>query len=157
MSRMKDDREMAPDNKLVIYVVISTFYKKISGKQLCNAKEVLLRELGIEGNQLKIIECLGSLELPYLINTVCKKYSPNGVVALGCIIEGETTHFEVLSNAIFDKLIQISIDHDTPITSAILTVKNEQQAIERSDGGPKDRAIEAAKSLVSLIKLKREL
>jgi 6,7-dimethyl-8-ribityllumazine synthase len=149
LSRMKDDREMAPDNKLVIYVVISTFYKKISGKQLCNAKEVLLRELGIEG--------LGSLELPYLINTVCKKYSPNGVVALGCIIEGETTHFEVLSNAIFDKLIQISIDHDTPITSAILTVKNEQQAIERSDGGPKDRAIEAAKSLVSLIKLKREL
>jgi 6,7-dimethyl-8-ribityllumazine synthase len=79
------------------------------------------------------------------------------VVALGCIIEGETTHFEVLSNAIFDKLIQISIDHDTPITSAILTVKNEQQAIERSDGGSKDRAIEAAKSLVSLIKLKRDL
>jgi 6,7-dimethyl-8-ribityllumazine synthase len=153
---MKDDGQIDSNKELNIYIVISTFYKDISKKQLANAKKILNVELGTEELQLNVIECLGSLELPYLINAVCKSHKPDGIVALGCIIEGETTHYDVISNAIFDKLIQISVDNDTPITSAVLTVKNQEQAIERANGGPKDRAIEAALSLSSLIKLRRE-
>ena len=153
---MKDDGQIDSNKELNIYIVISTFYKDISKKQLVNAKKILNVELGTEELQLNVIECLGSLELPYLINAVCKSHKPDGIVALGCIIEGETTHYDVISNAIFDKLIQISVDNDTPITSAVLTVKNQEQAIERANGGPKDRAIEAALSLSSLIKLRRE-
>ena len=153
---MKDDGQIDSNKELNIYIVISTFYKDISKKQLANAKKILNVELGTEELQLNVIECLGSLELPYLINAVCKSHKPDGIVALGCIIEGETTHYDVISNAIFDKLIQISVDNDTPITSAVLTVKNQEQAIERANGGPKDRAIEAALDLSSLIKLRRE-
>ena len=153
---MKDDEKIDSDKELNIYIVISTFYKDISEKQLANARRVLDIELATEKIQVNVIECLGSLELPYLINAVCKSYKPDGIVALGCIIEGETTHYDVISNAIFDKLIQISVDNDTPITSAVLTVKNQDQAIERANGGPKDRATEAALSLASLIKLRRK-
>ena len=153
---MKDDEKIDSDKELNIYIVISTFYKDISEKQLANARRVLDIELATEKIQVNVIECLGSLELPYLINAVCKSHKPDGIVALGCIIEGETTHYDVISNAIFDKLIQISVDNDTPITSAVLTVKNQDQAIERANGGPKDRAIEAALSLASLIKLRRK-
>ena len=154
---MKDDEKIDSDKELNIYIVISTFYKDISEKQLANARRVLDIELATEKIQVNVIECLGSLELPYLINAVCKSYKPDGIVALGCIIEGETTHYDVISNAIFDKLIQISVDNDTPITSAVLTVKNQDQAIERANGGPKDRATEAALSLASLIKLRRKV
>ena len=153
---MKDDEKIDSDKELNIYIVISTFYKDISEKQLANARRVLDIELATEKIQVNVIECLGSLELPYLINAVCKSHKPDGIVALGCIIEGETTHYDVISNAIFDKLIQISVDHNTPITSAVLTVKNQEQAIERANGGPKDRATEAALSLASLIKLRRK-
>ena len=153
---MKDDEKIDSDKELNIYIVISTFYKDISEKQLANARKILDIELAKEKIQVNVIECLGSLELPYLINAVCKSHKPDGIVALGCIIEGETTHYDVISNAIFDKLIQISVDNDTPITSAVLTVKNQNQAIERANGGPKDRATEAALSLVSLIKLRRK-
>lgn len=153
---MKDDEKIDSDKELNIYIVISTFYKDISEKQLANARRVLDIELATEKIQVNVIECLGSLELPYLINAVCKSHKPDGIVALGCIIEGETTHYDVISNAIFDKLIQISVDNDTPITSAVLTVKNQDQAIERANGGPKDRATEAALSLASLIKLRRK-
>ena len=153
---MKDDEKIDSDKELNIYIVISTFYKDISEKQLANARRVLDIELATEKIQVNVIECLGSLELPYLINAVCKSYKPDGIVALGCIIEGETTHYDVISNAIFDKLIQISVDNDTPITSAVLTVKNQNQAIEGANGGPKDRATEAALSLASLIKLRRK-
>ena len=140
----------------MLYIVISTFYEEIAKKQLENAKKVLLQELNLKEHQVKVIRCLGSLELPYLINSVCKKHSPSGIVALGCIIEGETAHYDYISNAVFDKLIQISINYDTPITSAVLTVKNEKQALDRANGGPKDRAKEAAFSLANLIKLQEE-
>ena len=135
---MKDGEKIDSDKELNIYIVISTFYKDISEKQLANARKILDIELAKEKIQVNVIECLGSLELPYLINAVCKSHKPDGIVALGCIIEGETTHYDVISNAIFDKLIQISVDNDTPITSAVLTVKNQEQAIERANGGPKD-------------------
>ena len=153
---MKDDEKIDSDKELNIYIVISTFYKDISEKQLANARKILDIEFATEKFKVNVIECLGSLELPYLINAVCKSHKPDGIVALGCIIEGETTHYDVISNAIFDKLIQISVDHNTPITSAVLTVKNQEQAIERANGGPKDRATEAALSLASLIKLRRK-
>ncbi|NSW89005.1 6,7-dimethyl-8-ribityllumazine synthase [bacterium] len=153
---MKDDNKPFSEEDILVYVVISTFYKDISEKQLENATNVLTKELNLRKDQIKVIECLGSLELPYLINAVCKKHNPNGIVALGCIIEGETTHYDYISNAIFDKLIQISMNYDTPITSAILTVKNEDQAIERANGGPKDRAKEAAYSLANLIKVRKD-
>ena len=140
---MKDEVRKVSEEELLIYIVVSTFYKNISERQLENASTILIDKLGVKKSQLRVVESLGSLELPYLINSVCKKFKPDGVVALGCIIEGETSHYEVISNAIFDKLIQISINHDTPITSAVLTVKNQSQAEERANGGVKDRAIEA--------------
>ena len=121
---MKDEVRKVSEEELLIYIVVSTFYKNISERQLENASTILIDKLGVKKSQLRVVESLGSLELPYLINSVCKKFKPDGVVALGCIIEGETSHYEVISNAIFDKLIQISINHDTPITSAVLTVKN---------------------------------
>ena len=153
---MKDEVRKVSEEELLIYIVVSTFYKNISERQLENASTILIDKLGVKKSQLRVVESVGSLELPYLINSVCKKFKPDGVVALGCIIEGETSHYEVISNAIFDKLIQISINHDTPITSAVLTVKNQSQAEERANGGVKDRAIEAALSLVNLINLKRD-
>ena len=138
---MKDEVRKVSEEELHIYIVVSTFYKNISERQLENASTILIDKLGVKKSELRVVECLGSLELPYLINSVCKKFKPDGVVALGCIIEGETSHYEVISNAIFDKLIQISINHDTPITSAVLTVKNQSQAEERANGGVKDLSL----------------
>ena len=138
---MKDEVRKVSEEELLIYIVVSTFYKNISERQLENASTILIDKLGVKKSQLRVVESLGSLELPYLINSVCKKFKPDGVVALGCIIEGETSHYEVISNAIFDKLIQISINHDTPITSAVLTVKNQSQAEERANGGVKDLSL----------------
>ena len=89
---MKDDEKIDSDKELNIYIVISTFYKDISEKQLANARKILDVELATEKIRVNVIECLGSLELPYLINAVCKSHKPDGIVALGCIIEGETTH-----------------------------------------------------------------
>ena len=85
---MKDEVRKVSEEELLIYIVVSTFYKNISERQLENASTILIDKLGVKKSQLRVVECLGSLELPYLINSVCKKFKPDGVVALGCIIEG---------------------------------------------------------------------
>ena len=122
-----------------------------------SAHSVLLEELKIPQNRIKILETEGSLELPYLINAVCKKHKPDGILALGCIVKGQTNHFELISTSVTNNLIQISLRYNIPITSGVLTVTNKKQIRSRTSGGSKDRAIEAARSLVKLIRISGSL
>tara|TARA_B100001750_G_C15326198_1_gene504819 strand:- start:131 stop:577 length:447 start_codon:yes stop_codon:yes gene_type:complete len=148
---------MARNKKPLIYIIAGTFYKDISLRQIKNAHSVLLEELKIPQNRIKILETEGSLELPYLINAVCKKHKPDGILALGCIIKGQTNHFELISTSVTNNLIQISLRYNIPITSGVLTVTNKKQIRSRTSGGSKDRAIEAARSLVKLIRISGSL
>jgi len=148
---------MARNPKSLIYVIASNFYKEISLRQVKNASNTLVKELKIPKSQIKILETTGSLELPYLANTVCKKYKPDGIIALGCIIKGETNHFEMISNSVSNNLVQISLKYDIPITSGVLTVTDKKQVRARTNGGSKDRAIEATRSLIKLIHISRSL
>ncbi|MFL2630580.1 MAG: 6,7-dimethyl-8-ribityllumazine synthase [Thermodesulfobacteriota bacterium] len=151
------DKALNLDSNVVIYIISSTFYKDISERQIKSSSDILKKELGIPDKQIIVIRTFGSLELPYLVNKVCSKNSPDGIIALGCIIEGETNHYEVISKSIFNNLVQVSVKSDIPVVSGILTVKNKDQAIDRSSGGLKDRAIEAAESLVDLLRTAREI
>ena len=148
---------MARNKKPLIYIIAGTFYKDISLRQIKNAHSVLLEELKIPQNRIKILETEGSLELPYLINAVCKKHKPDGILALGCIVKGQTNHFELISTSVTNNLIQISLRYNIPITSGVLTVTNKKQIRSRTSGGSKDRAIEAARSLVKLIRISGSL
>ena len=148
---------MARNKKPLIYIIASTFYKDISLRQIKNAHSVLLEELKIPQNRIKILETEGSLELPYLVNAVCKKHKPDGILALGCIVKGQTNHFELISTSVTNNLIQISLRYNIPITSVVLTVTNKKQIRSRTSGGSKDRAIEAARSLVKLIRISGSL
>ena len=100
------------------------------------------------------------MELPFVTKAICESYEKKpkengekllGVVVLGCIIKGETNHFEIISNSVSNNLVQLSLEYNVPITSGVLTVTNKKQIDKRTNGGPKDRAIEAAKSLLELI------
>ena len=148
---------MARKPKPSIFIIASDFYKEISLRQIKNASDILIGELKIPKSQIKILETAGSLELPYLAKMVCKRYKPDGIVALGCIIKGETNHFEIISNSVSNNLVQISLKYNIPITSGVLTVTNKKQIRARTNGGSKDRAIEATRSLIKLIHISRSL
>ena len=75
----------------------------------------------------------------------------DGFIALGCIIRGETYHFEVISNEVTRKLMDLSIDIQKPIGFGILTCENIKQALERSDPNKGNKGAEAAKACVSLM------
>jgi 6,7-dimethyl-8-ribityllumazine synthase len=79
-------------------------------------------------------------------------YNLDGVIALGCIIKGETDHDVFISNAVANGLVNVSIKHDKPIIFGVLTTNNLNQALERCGGKHGNKGLESAQSLLQVIK-----
>ena len=143
-------------NKKVL-VVCSPYYKDITQNLIKGAIEVL-RSNFVE---YKIINVPGALEIAPSIKIYSEKSSKeilfDGFVALGCIIRGETYHFEIVSNESARALSDLSITYSLPIGNGILTVENKEQAIERSDPLRLNKGAGAALACLSLINHKNNI
>ena len=143
-------------NKKVL-VVCSPYYKDITQNLIKGAIKVL-RSNSVE---YKIINVPGALEIAPSIKIYSEKSSKeilfDGYVALGCIIRGETYHFEIVSNESARALSDLSITYSLPIGNGILTVENKEQAIERSDPLRLNKGAGAALACLSLINHKNNI
>ena len=128
-----------------ILIVSSNYYSEIS-KSLETGAINLLNEKGLEYN---IVNAPGCFEIPFLIKKNINNYY--GFIALGCIIKGETYHFEVIANETSRKIMDLSVDHLVPIGQGILTCYNMEQAIIRSDIKQKNKGREAALACIELL------
>ena len=131
--------------KKKILIVSSNYYSDISNSLETGAIN-LLNEKKLE---YKIVNAPGCFEIPYLIKKNINNF--NGFIALGCIIKGETYHFEVIANETSRKIMDLSVDHLVPIGQGILTCYNMEQAIIRSDIKQKNKGREAALACIELL------
>jgi len=123
--------------KKKILIVVANYYKEISNGLLNNAKEELPKSI-------KIINVPGVFEIPVTIAKNIKKY--DGFVALGCVIKGETPHFDFISKASIDGIMKLSIESKKPIGNGIITCLNFEQAFARKKKGK-----EAAIAVMSIL------
>ncbi len=121
-----------------ILIVLSNYYQDISSSLLKNAKN------NLNNFSLKIIKVPGVFEIPVTISKNIKKY--DAFIALGCVIKGETPHFEFISNATTKALMHLSVDNKKPIGNGIITCLNIKQAKARGKKGK-----EAAKAVISVL------
>tara|TARA_B100001029_G_scaffold155152_1_gene139807 strand:+ start:39 stop:419 length:381 start_codon:yes stop_codon:yes gene_type:complete len=121
-----------------ILIVIADYYEEISSSLLKSAKSDL------SNFSLKIIKVPGVFEIPVTISKNIKKY--DGFIALGCVIKGETPHFDFISSASTQAIMKLSVDNKKPIGNGILTCLNMKQAKARSKKGK-----EAAKAVISVL------
>ena len=131
--------------KLKICIVLANYYPKISKDLLRGSIKVLKKNKF----NFKLFYAPGVFELPFLISANIKKY--NAFVALGCVIKGETPHFDFISRAAIQGIMDLSIKHHIPITNGIITCLNREQAIERSNLSKKNKGGEAARALLHLL------
>ena len=129
-----------------ILIVEARFYNDIADQLLGGAKNALKSE----GYQFDVVTVPGALEIPAAINFAADKYA--GFVALGCVIRGETYHFDVVSNESARGIMDLTINKKLAIGNGILTVENEEQAFLRAK--ELDKGGFAAKTCIELIKLK---
>jgi 6,7-dimethyl-8-ribityllumazine synthase len=109
----------------------------------------------------------GALELPQVLvayvhaDRIGRFAGPaktyDGAVVLGCVIRGETTHYDTVCDEANRGVMQIALRHGVPVGNAILTVENEAQALARADGGKANKGGDAARACLALIALQRQL
>ena len=129
-------------------IVISDYYQDISKNLLTNCTSILKSEK----YPFDIKTVSGSLEIPTLISYYIKNNKYSFYIALGCIIKGQTPHFDFISSAIVNSLLSLSISSGKPVTNGIITSLNYRQAIERSSKSKsKNKGVEAAKAATSIL------
>tara|TARA_A100001015_G_scaffold36458_1_gene40196 strand:+ start:323 stop:733 length:411 start_codon:yes stop_codon:yes gene_type:complete len=127
-------------------IVYSDYYKDIS-KSLLKGSINILKKNNIK-YELHRID--GSFEIPQLINIKLKSKKYCAALALGCIIKGQTPHFDFISSSISNSIMDLSIKYSLPIANGVLNCLNKKQAKLRSSS-KKNKGAEAAKALLSVL------
>ena len=123
-------------------IVIANYYKGISKGLLDNSLKSIPKS-----NIIKIIKVPGVFEIPVTISKNIKKY--DAFLALGCVIKGQTPHFDFISQASTNAIMDLSINNKKPIGNGIITCLNMRQAIAR-----KKKGAEAAEAVISVLSQK---
>ena len=130
-----------------ICIVASKYYEDIINMLVSGVNDVLNNHK--KKIKTKIIYVPGVFEIPYAISKNLKKY--DAFIALGCVIKGETPHFDFISQASTNAIMNLSIINKKPIGNGILTCLNKDQAIERADKSNKNKGKEAANAAIELL------
>jgi 6,7-dimethyl-8-ribityllumazine synthase len=124
---------------LRIGIVQARFNEKLTD-QLAQSCIAQLEALGVAAKHIRHVTVPGALEVPVALNAMAQSDRYDALVALGCIIRGETYHFELVANESGAGVSRVSLDHEIPIANAILTVEDEAQAWARAEEKGRDAA-----------------
>ena len=132
-------------------IVEARFYDEIGAMLFAGAKQAL----EAAGATVALVSVPGALEIPVALAMVLDGGRYDGAVALGCIIRGETYHFEIVANESARALMRLAVDMHLPFGNGILTVETEEQAIVRADPKQADKGGDAARAALALWQLKQ--
>ena len=125
--------------KKKILIVVANYYENIARSLLNSAKSRIKNKYNI-----RVINVPGAFEIPVTISKNLNKF--NGFIALGCVIKGQTPHFDFISKATTDSLMTLSITSKKPVGNGVITCLNKKQAIARGRKGS-----EAAEAVLSVL------
>lgn len=114
-----------------------------------------LTSQGVSPANIVVKHVSGAFELPLGAQYMAEH--ADSVICIGCLIKGETPHFHYISSAVSQRLSELSISHNKPFAFGLLTVNNEQEAIERAGGKFGNKGVEAAEAAYHLLSVKEEL
>ena len=137
---------------LLIGIVRARFNEALTNK-LAEACLAELDRLDVDAEDIRHVSVPGALEIPLALKALAESGEFDALVALGCVIRGETYHFELVANESGAGVTRVALDHGVPVANAILTVENEAQAWARAE----DKGRDAARVAVEMANLMEEL
>ncbi|MDO0920230.1 MULTISPECIES: 6,7-dimethyl-8-ribityllumazine synthase [unclassified Enterococcus] len=137
-------------------IVVSRFNEFITSKLVEGAKDNLLRH-GVKAENIDVYWVPGAYEIPYIIKQIVDHKQYDGIVTLGALIRGATTHYELISNEVAKGVAQIGLNADIPIMFGVLTTETIEQAIERAGTKAGNKGSEAAQGLLEMISLNQQI
>lgn len=155
MARFEDIYEVEPGLAgagLRIAMVMSRFNRDI-GEGLLGACATELKRLGVKPENLLLVTVPGALELPLALQHLAQSGRYDALIALGCVVRGETYHFEIVANESARGIAEVQLTTGIPIANGVLTTEDDDQALERMQR----KGAEAAQAAVEMVNLLRRL
>lgn len=144
-------------DKVRVAIVIARFNEFITSKLLTGATDNLMRH-GVKEENIDVFWVPGAFEIPYITKKLAEnddKY--DGIITLGTVIRGATTHYELVSNEVAKGIAQIGLNSNIPIMFGVLTTETIEQAIERAGTRAGNKGSEVAEGLLEMISLTQKL
>ena len=130
---------------LRVGIVTARFNAPICEKLLAGAKRALA-EMGVDANDIAEITVPGALEIPFALQTFATTETFDALIALGCVVKGDTYHFEIVCNESAAGITRVGLELDVPIGNGVLTTYTEEQAASRAD----QKGFEAAQAAIEM-------
>jgi 6,7-dimethyl-8-ribityllumazine synthase len=137
-------------------VIVSRFHDAVTGR-LRDAALAALKDAGAADANVQVFAVPGAYEIPQAARAAAENGRFDAVVCLGCIIRGETPHFEYIASAVAHGIMSAAGDTGVPMTFGVLTTETEEQAAARSRPGPDNKGREAAAAAIDMAALYRTL
>jgi 6,7-dimethyl-8-ribityllumazine synthase len=136
-----------------IGIVVSEWNDQVTDSLLSAAREILLAE-GIKSNNLIVKYVPGSFELSLGAQYLASEKQIDAVICLGCVIQGETRHFDFICDAVANGVTKVSLKYNKPVVFGVLTTNTLQQALDRAGGKHGNKGEEAAYSAIKMLGFK---
>jgi|SRR5208283_1308822 len=133
-------------------IVVSRFNEFIT-KRLLDAALDCLRRHGASDPSIDVVYCPGAFDIPQTAQKLAERGSYDSIICLGCIIRGETTHFEYIANAVSIGISRVALEHHLPVVFGVLTTESLEQAIERAGAKGGNKGWDAALAAIELSNL----
>jgi 6,7-dimethyl-8-ribityllumazine synthase len=139
-----------------IALLASRFNDLVVSRLVEGARDALLRH-GIDDDDLSLIRVPGAFELPLTADKLAASGRFVAIVALGCVVRGDTAHFDYVAGGAANGLMQVSLDHGLPVGFGVLTVDTLEQALDRAGGKAGNKGADAAMAVVEQLNLLAQL
>lgn len=139
-----------------IGIVVSEFNDFITARLLESAL-FFLKKAGVPEKQINVVWVPGALEVPFFCKALKKSLKCDGVIALACVLRGETYHYECVSHEVTRGVSQVALESGVPVATGILTLDSLEQAIDRAGLKSGNKGAQAAQALLEMMSLKDQL
>ena len=137
-------------------IVVSRFNEAITSGLLSGARAALATA-GVKDSDVRLVHVPGAFEIPAAALRLARTGEFDAIIALGCLIKGDTMHFEYIAEAASQGIMDVSVATGVPVSFGVLTTMTEEQAIARSAAGDGNKGAEAARAAIEMATLFRQL
>lgn len=136
-----------------VAIVISRFNSFINERLLEGAVDVLKRVGQVADDNITVAYVPGAIEIPLVVKKLAKTRKFEAIIALGCVIRGDTYHFEVVANESSKGLAHVMLEEEIPVAFGVLTTDTIEQAIQRAGSKAGNKGAEAASAALEMVSL----
>ncbi len=143
------------EDDIKIAIVSTQWNEKITSLMVNSARKTLLG-VGMKKENIEQYIVPGSIELPFVCKQIAKNRDVDAIIVIGCIIQGETRHFDFVAKSVTEGITQLNLNYNIPFVFGVLTTDNKEQALERASVEKQNKGKEFAISAIKMIEINRK-